>query len=95
MKVPYPEPKEQMYCPECGSGNVEFDKSHEVKSTQNGVLKQYKCNDCNISFIPAILTNKVNENYQKWARTVRLSEGNNNGKSWKDEKIEYIIIRDI
>jgi hypothetical protein len=94
--IPYKEPEHKMICPECGSKKVELDVEHDVKSSKNGKLQQFKCLDCECVFIPAIVTNESkNCNIDKWSKKVRMVEGNNNDKSWSNIQSEYIIIKKV
>lgn len=89
----------KMICPDCGSKEVEELTDREISTTSNiKNLKQYCCKTCKIEFIPGVLiksdnNNQINENISQWSKSVRMSEGNNNGRSWTKEKIEYIIIK--
>lgn len=91
--IPYKEPEEKMICPECGSKKVEIDTEHDVKSSKNGKLQQFKCLDCECIFIPAIVTTE-STNIEKWSKKVRMEEGNNY-KPWNDMKKEFIIIKKV
>jgi len=97
MQKPYIPPENKMMCPECGSTKVKVDEEFDVKSTTNGPLKQYVCEDCKSVFIPALVTkenplNTINENIKNWSKSVRIA-GNNDEKSWVDNKPEFIIIK--
>jgi hypothetical protein len=97
MKPYYEAPDEKTICPECGSGDVIEDKEHEVKSKENGKLRQFKYNSCNCVFIPAAVIgkpeNKHTDAMEKWSKKVRMTEGNNN-QSWRNYT-DCIIIRKI
>ena len=89
------EPENKLLCPDCGSKNVVIDEEHEVSNTKKEKLKQYHCKDCNAMFIPAALIKPANETMDKWAKNVRMNEGNNQNKSWKEKTTEFILIKKI
>lgn len=85
----------ELLCPDCGSKNIKLDDGVDVSTTNGLNLKQYCCEDCKAKFIPAIdgdVTSdkpKINE----WSAKVRMTEGLNEGKSWKSAP-KFIIIRE-
>lgn len=97
MKKPYTikETEAELLCPDCGSKNVEHDETVDVKRGSGVILKQYKCKDCKISFIPAMTgTTAKRSDIDKWANKGRTYEGMNEGRSWDNEqKQDCIIIR--
>ena len=96
MQKPYTikHPDSEMLCPDCASKNITEDEEHDVKRTSGEKLKQYICKDCNAVFIPALIgnTKKSMEKIEEWSNKIKMTEGNGDGKSWKKEKPEYIII---
>lgn len=96
MKKPYlvNDPDAELLCPDCSSKNVEEDTSVQVTKESGTLLKQYKCNDCKVTFIPAIVGKTTKTEIDKWANKSRTHEGMNEGKSWNTtKKQECIIIR--
>lgn len=88
MRKPYQIPfsENEIICPECGSPKIKMDETVDVKTGTGTPLKQYTCEACNTTFIPAI-NGKINE----WSKKVRSSEGLNEGRSWKNT--DNIIIK--
>ena len=99
MKKPYTIKLEdsELICPDCGSKNVKHDQMVSISNHKGLHLKQFKCDDCKIKFIPAITgtTTDNKNNINDWSKKIRMSEGLNEGKSWEENKKEYIIIREI
>lgn len=89
------EPKNSLLCPDCGSSNVKQDDTHEVVNEKKEKLKQYCCNDCSAMFIPAAIIKQSNDTMDKWANKVRMTEGNNQNRSWKETPTGFIIIKKI
>jgi transcription elongation factor Elf1 len=90
----YKEPENSILCPECGSKNVLIDEENEVTNNKKEKLKQYHCKDCKCMFIPAALIKSENNDVMNsWSKKMRMSEGYNKNKSWKDEERQYIIIK--
>ena len=96
MRKPYTisHPDNDILCPDCGSKNIKANENVDVKSSNGIILKQYYCEDCKAKFIPAIDgVGSVKTKIDEWSDKVRMNEGLNEGKSWKNTK-NYIIIRE-
>lgn len=98
MKQPYElqNSDSEILCPECSSANIKLDEDHVTQTGSGVILKKYLCNDCGITFIPALVGSDAKNGQKKikeWSKKIRTNEGLNEGKTWKEAKPEYIIIK--